>query len=185
MFNRSSRGKRRNASNPLFIIPDFFLHVPNELCIKKSMATLSLTEMGKFLWEGRGKGLPCWLSQYCKTKFRQLHNWANFFFLPPQRQFPISFKYKVAIAKLIGKMQKKSGIWFWFHILVNSIFKGTSKNRFSSTWRVITIKTRACMQTQISCFLCWPYITYLCKNHLCHYIKPDLSTQLNISIKSF
>ena len=27
-----------------------------------AMATLGLKEMGKFLWEGREKGLPCWLS---------------------------------------------------------------------------------------------------------------------------
>ena len=32
------------------------------------MATLGLKEMGKFLWEGREKGLPCWLSQFSKTK---------------------------------------------------------------------------------------------------------------------
>ena len=31
------------------------------------MATLGLKEMGKFLWEGREKGLPCWLSQFSKT----------------------------------------------------------------------------------------------------------------------
>ena len=30
-----------------------------------AMATLGLKEMGKFLWEGREKGLPCWLSQFC------------------------------------------------------------------------------------------------------------------------
>ena len=30
-FNRSSRRKRGMASNPLFIIPDLFLHFPNEL----------------------------------------------------------------------------------------------------------------------------------------------------------
>ena len=35
------------------------------------MATLGLKEMGKFLWEGREKGLPCWLSQFSKTKLRQ------------------------------------------------------------------------------------------------------------------
>ena len=28
------------------------------------MATLGLKEMGKFLWEGRKKVLPCWLSQF-------------------------------------------------------------------------------------------------------------------------
>ena len=30
-INRSSRRKRGMASNPLFIIPDFFLHFPNKL----------------------------------------------------------------------------------------------------------------------------------------------------------
>ena len=49
-----------------------------------AMATLGLKEMGKFLWEGREKGLPSWLSQFSKPK--------------------------VAMAKFIGKMQKKSGI---------------------------------------------------------------------------
>ena len=47
------------AFNPLFIIPDFF-------CIFSmnfAMATLGLKEMGKFLWEGREKSLPSWLSQ--------------------------------------------------------------------------------------------------------------------------
>ena len=29
-----------------------------------AMATLGLKEMGKFLWEGREQGLPCWLSQF-------------------------------------------------------------------------------------------------------------------------
>ena len=44
------------------------------LCIfqkNSAMATLGLKEMGKFLWEGREKGLPCWLSQFSKTKLRQ------------------------------------------------------------------------------------------------------------------
>ena len=50
------------------------------------MATLGLKEMGKFLWKGREKVLPCWLSQFSKTK------------------------PKVAIAKFIWKMQKKSGM---------------------------------------------------------------------------
>ena len=36
-----------------------------------AMATLGLKEMGKFLWEGREKVLPCWLSQFSKTKLRQ------------------------------------------------------------------------------------------------------------------
>ena len=39
------------------------------LCIfwkNSTMATLGLKEMGKFLWEDREKGLPCWLSQFSK-----------------------------------------------------------------------------------------------------------------------
>ena len=59
-----------------------------------------LKEMGKFLWEGREKGLPGWLSQFSKTKLRQ-------------RNFPISFKPKVAIAELFWKMQRKA----WYSIL--------------------------------------------------------------------
>ena len=47
------------------------------------MATLGLKEMGKFLWEGKAKSLPCWLSQL---------SFAN---------FPIFFKPKVAIANII------------------------------------------------------------------------------------
>ena len=40
------------ASNPLFIIPDFFCIFQTNL----AMATLGLKEMGKFLWEGRENG---------------------------------------------------------------------------------------------------------------------------------
>ena len=29
-----------------------------------ALATLGLKEMGKFLWEGREKVMPCWLSQF-------------------------------------------------------------------------------------------------------------------------
>ena len=67
------------ASNPLFIILDFFLHF--------AMATLGLKEMGKVLWEGRKKGLPSWLSQFSKTKLRAA-NWANFFPYLPKGIFP-------------------------------------------------------------------------------------------------
>ena len=62
ILNRSSRRKRGMASNPLFIIPDFFCIFQMNL----AMATLGLKEMGKFLWEGREKSLPCWLSQFSK-----------------------------------------------------------------------------------------------------------------------
>ena len=65
------------------------------------MATLGLKEMEKVLWKCREKGLPSWLSQFSKTE-------QTFF---PQRNFPISFKPKLAIAKFIRKMQKK--IWYY------------------------------------------------------------------------
>ena len=55
------------AFNPLFIIPNFFLHFPNEL----AMTTLGLKETGKFIWEGREKVLPSWLSQFSFAKLRQ------------------------------------------------------------------------------------------------------------------
>ena len=55
LFNMSSRRKRGMASNPLFIIPDFFFIFQTNL----AMATLGLKEMRKFLWEGREKVLPC------------------------------------------------------------------------------------------------------------------------------
>ena len=68
------------ASNPLFIILACFYIFPMNFAI----ATLGLKEMGKFLWEGREKILPSWLSQFSFAKS------------------------KVAIAKFIGKIQKKS-----------------------------------------------------------------------------
>ena len=34
-----------------------------------AMATLGLKEMGKFLWEGREKSLPSWLSQFSFAEF--------------------------------------------------------------------------------------------------------------------
>ena len=40
------------ASNPLFIIPDFFFCI---FPMNFAMATLGLKEMEKFLWEGRKK----------------------------------------------------------------------------------------------------------------------------------
>ena len=49
------------ASNPLFIIPDFFFYI---FQMNFAMATIGLKEMGKFLCEGREKSLPIWLSQF-------------------------------------------------------------------------------------------------------------------------
>ena len=56
------------------------------LCIfqnNSAMATLGLKEIGKFLWEGKEKVLPCWLSQF-----------------------------SLAIAEFFWKMQRKPGITF-------------------------------------------------------------------------
>ena len=39
------------------------------------MATLDLKEMGKFLWEGRGKSLPSWLSQFSFAKLKLKNSW--------------------------------------------------------------------------------------------------------------
>ena len=82
LFNNRFLRERGMASTPKMEYQVF-------LCIfqkNSAMATLGLKEMGKFLWKGRKKGLPCWLSQFSKPK--------------------------VAIAKFIGKMQKK--IWYYF-----------------------------------------------------------------------
>ena len=71
------------------------------LCIfqkNSAIATLGLKEMGKFLWEGREKGLPCWLSQFSKTARSAL----NIVY--------VLFKPKVAIAELFWKMQRKT--WY-------------------------------------------------------------------------
>ena len=60
------------ASNPLFIIPDFFLHFPF------AMATLGLKEMGKFFWE------DSWPSQFSFAKLRQPTGQSFFPTLPKE-----------------------------------------------------------------------------------------------------
>ena len=75
--------ERGLGSNPKIGIPGYSLHFPKEK-----------------------KGLLCWLSQFSKTKLRQPA--GQTFFPTSQENFPISFKPKVAIAKFIGKMQKKN-----------------------------------------------------------------------------
>ena len=80
-LNRLSRRKEGMAYNPLFIIPDFFFIFPMNF----AMATLDLKEMGKYLWEGREKGLSCWLSQFSKIKLRQPT--GQIFFLTFPKEF--------------------------------------------------------------------------------------------------
>ena len=55
------------ASNLIFIIADFFCIFPMNF----AMATLDLKKMGKLLWDGRQKSLPCGLSQFGFAKLRQ------------------------------------------------------------------------------------------------------------------
>ena len=38
------------------------------------LGMLGLKEMGKFLLEGREKGLPCWLSQFSRTVWKMQKN---------------------------------------------------------------------------------------------------------------
>ena len=57
------------ASNPLFMIPDFFYSFQTNF----AMATLGLKEMVKFLLEGREKSLPSWLSQFSFAKLSFFH----------------------------------------------------------------------------------------------------------------
>ena len=49
-----------------------------------ALATLGLKEKGKFLWEGREKGLPCWLSQFSFAKLRQTTGQTFFSTLPKE-----------------------------------------------------------------------------------------------------
>ena len=57
----------------------------------------SMKEMGKFLWEGRKKGLPCWLSQFSFLNWNSQH--GRPFSQPSQTNFHISFKAILENAK--------------------------------------------------------------------------------------
>ena len=83
LTDRLSRRKRGMASNPLFIKP--VLHFQNELSYVGCLSFL--------LNRDSQQGRP--------------------FSLPSQRNFPISFKPKVAIAEFFWKMQRKT----WYSIL--------------------------------------------------------------------
>ena len=77
------------------------------------MATSCLKEMGKFCWEGREKGLPCWLSQFSKTKvemFRFYLQWSNGAKL--FNMLPIKMR-KVEDPSAFKTMTKK---WIWENI---------------------------------------------------------------------
>ena len=87
------------------------------------MATLGLKEMRKFLWEGSEEGRP--VGCLSLAKLNRNSELGKFFSLPSQSSFPISFKPKVAMAKFIGKMQKK--IWYSVSGLENLLRKVEGK----------------------------------------------------------
>ena len=106
LLNRSSRRRRGMAYNPLFIIcTRFFLHFPNQLCY------------GYIRFEGTGK-IPLRKKSNQLAVFSSvLLDWDSQqgrpFSLPSQKNFPISFKPKMAIAEFFLKMQRKT----WHSIL--------------------------------------------------------------------
>ena len=60
--------KKRHGVQPTFHNSRLFFCI---FPMNFAMATLGLKEMGKFLWEGREKSLPSWLSQFSFAKLRQ------------------------------------------------------------------------------------------------------------------
>ena len=104
-LNRLYRRKRGMASNPLFTIPDFCLHFPNELCY----GYLRFEENWKIPFGRQGKKV-CPVGCLCLAKLNWDKQLGKLFSLPYQRNFTISFKPKVAIASSFGKCKKKSGI---------------------------------------------------------------------------
>ena len=94
------------ASTPLFIISDFFCILPMNF----AMATLGLKEMGKLLWVGKKVCPVGCLSLVLLNRGSQQ---GSPFSLHSQRNFPISFKPKVATAEFFWKMQRKT----WYSIL--------------------------------------------------------------------
>ena len=81
------------GKDPLFIIPDFFLHFPNKLCYGYLRFEL---EMGKFLCKGREKILPR----------------ADLFpYLSKEIPFPSNLRQPQLSS--FGKCKEKPGIPFW------------------------------------------------------------------------
>ena len=77
--------------------------IPN----KFSQCTLGISDK----WEKHSQPQVICNSHYWQFSFAKLRQpTGQTFSLPSKRNFPISFKSKVAIAKFVWKMQKKSGI---------------------------------------------------------------------------
>ena len=124
------------------------------LCIfqkNSAMATLGLKQIGKFLWEGREKSLPCWL---------------------PQFSFPISFKPKVTINGCFWKMQRKT----WYSIFRMDAMPLSLENLLlSGVFHVCCIRKQRYMR--VLCFASFyaqrleQSDKYLWRLHYIHYQK--------------
>ena len=68
------------------------------------MATSDLNEMGKFLWEGRGKGLPCWLSQFSVLLENVKKNLVFYFEGGSQTSFPQKPVVKTALPNILFQL---------------------------------------------------------------------------------
>ena len=117
------RKKRRNIFSFIFVFCSIF--------------------MVAICWEGREKSLPSWLSQFSFVKLRQPT--GQTFFFTFQRNFPISFKPKVAIAELFWKMQRKT----WYSILGVDAMPLSLKNLLLSGLFVSKDNFLTCIRTRI------------------------------------
>ena len=123
----------KEASKPLFIIPDFFLHFPNELCYGYLWR-----KWENSFWKVGKKVCP--VGCLCLVLLNWDSQHGRPFSLPSKRNFPISFKPKVAIAEFFWKMQRKT----WYSIFgVDAIMPLSLKNLLLSnvvknyvTWKV-------------------------------------------------
>ena len=135
-----------------------------------AMATLGLKEMGKFLWEGREKNLPSWLSQFSKTKLNQQ---GRPFSLTSQRNFPISFKPKVAITEFFWKMQRKT----WYSILGVDAMPLSLKN--------LLLKTFYHMMYGIHCNADWTRTTVVFQSDIIKLSKDKKQSLSRFHVREF
>ena len=73
-----------------------------------AMAKLGLKEMGKFLWKGRKKRLPSWLSQFTFAKLRTANKTDLFTYLP-KGIFPFPSNHRQPQLSSNEKCKKKPG----------------------------------------------------------------------------
>ena len=79
-----------------------------------AMSTLGLKEMGKFFWEGRGKGLPCWLSHCSFGKCKKVwyyEKWAGRHASFPPRRSVKKLGFKKLVKLRFNKDNKPDVAW--------------------------------------------------------------------------